>query len=370
MEKRPYNLLHKNIDIIMDEALKKQVFTACSIGILMKEDKGVVGNIFNYGFGGENKETYPVDERTVFDLASLTKPLVTSLCVLALMQEGKLNIDDKLDKFFKMNSSGHKNITLLHLLTHSSGLPAHRLYYKKLVDFPGVERKKLLIDWILAENLIFKPGVDNLYSDLGFILLGIIIEKVSGVGLDEYWRRKIITPLDLDKGLFFASKRQKGTEVCVNTGTCSWSKIRLCGIVNDDNCRALGGVAGHAGLFGSTVALLSLCENIVLQFKGEREHPSYSSENLRKVLSNKIGPWRFGFDTPTGAFSSSGRYFSEMTVGHLGFTGTSFWIDFQRGIAIVLLTNRVICGENLTSIKRLRPLVHNTIMEFLNKMNS
>ncbi|MCP4337327.1 MAG: beta-lactamase family protein [Desulfobulbaceae bacterium] len=367
MEKRPYNLLKKNIDKLMEEALKKQVFTACSVGILIKEEKAMAGNIFNYGFAGENQEILPVDERTVFDLASLTKPLVTSLCVLVLMQEGKLDIDDTLDKFFNTGSSGHKNVTLIHLLTHSSGLPAHRPYYKKLVDFPGAERMELLIDWILTENLLFQPGIDNLYSDLGFILLGRIIEKVSGVKLDEYWRRKIIFPLDLEKGLFFASKRQKGTEVCVNTGKCSWSKIRLCGTVNDDNCRALGGVAGHAGLFGSAEALLSLCENIMLEFKGERQHPSYSSENLRKVLSNKQGPWRFGFDTPTGAFSSSGKHFSEMTVGHLGFTGTSFWIDLQRGIAIVLLTNRVLCGESLTTIKRLRPRIHDTIMEYLIK---
>ena len=365
MEIRPYNLLKKNIDVLMGEALKNQVFTASSVGILMKENKAMVGNIFNYGFAGENKEIFPVDKRTVFDLASLTKPLVTSLCVLALMQEGKLDIDDKLDKFFKTTSSGLNNVKLLHLLTHSSGLPAHRLYYKKLVDFPEAERMELLIDWILTENLSFQPGIDNLYSDLGFILLGRIIEKLSGETLDQYWRRKIILPLDLDKGLFFANKRQKGTEVCVNTGTCSWSKIRLCGTVNDDNCRALGGVAGHAGLFGSAEALLSLCENIMLQFKGERQHPSYSSENLRKVLSNKQGSWRFGFDTPTGTLSSSGKHFSEMTVGHLGFTGTSFWIDLQRGIVVVLLTNRVLCGESLISIKRLRPCIHDTIMEYL-----
>jgi len=367
MEKRPYNLLKKKIDELMEEALKSHVFTACSVGFFVRENKMIEGNIFNYGFSGEKQDIFPVDERTVFDLASLTKPIVTSLSVLSLLEEGKLKKNDKVGYFFKTSLSQHNEIKIKHLLTHSSGLPAHRTYYKNLLNLPYADRMDQCIDWILKENLLFKPGDNNLYSDLGFILLGKIIEKVSGEKLDEYWKRKIVISLELDKGLFFASKQKTGPKVCVNTGICSWSQERLCGTVNDDNCRALGGVAGHAGLFGSAHALLSLCENILLQFKGDSQHPSYSSELIRKLLSNKEGPWVFGFDTPTGNFSSSGKHFSDMTVGHLGFTGTSFWIDLQRGIAIVLLTNRVNCGENLTPIKKLRPLLHDTIMEFLIK---
>lgn len=365
MEKRPDYILRKKIDKLLGEALKNQVFTACSVGFFIKKENATEGDISNYGSAGEGQRTFPVDDETVFDLASLTKPLVTSLSVLALLEEGKINIEDRLAKFFDTSSTDKQNITLLHLLTHSSGLPAHRPYYKKLVDLHHKERMDRLTDWILDENLLFKTGAENLYSDLGFILLGRIVEKVSGESLDEYWERKITTPLGLDKELFFASKRKTVPLVCAATGVCEWSKIRLCGTVHDDNCRALGGVAGHAGLFGTAKSVLSLCENIVLQFKGERQHPSYSSKNLKKLLSHKQGPWRFGFDTPTGGHSSSGKFFSDVTVGHLGFTGTSFWIDLQRGIAIVFLTNRVFCGEKLTPIKRLRPRLHDTIMEFL-----
>lgn len=355
----------KKIDKLLRVALKNQVFTACSVGFFLKNDNATEGNIFNYGSTGKGQSTLPVDDETVFDLASLTKPLVTSLSVLALMEEGKLNIEDRISKFFETGSTDKQNITLLHLLTHSSGLPAHRPYYKKLVNLPHKERMDRVTDWILDENLLFKTGAENLYSDLDFILLGRIVEKVSGESLDEYWERKITRPLGLHKELFFAGKQKTVPLVCVTTGVCGWSKTELCGTVHDDNCRALGGVAGHAGLFGTATSVLSLCENIMLQFKGERQHPSYSSENLRKLLSNKQGAWRFGFDTPTGGLSSSGNYFSDMTVGHLGFTGTSFWIDLQRGITIVFLTNRVLCGENLTPIKRLRPQLHNIIMEFL-----
>jgi serine-type D-Ala-D-Ala carboxypeptidase len=367
MEKITYNPLKKKLDKLLGESLEKHVFSACSVGYFVNNENVIEGDILNYGDAGEGPEIFHVNERTIFDLASLTKPLVTSLCLLALFEEGKLKVEEKIDKYFATSLPAHKKTTLLQLLTHSSGLPAHRPFYEKLVDIPIPERMDRIIEWILCENLVFEPGEDNLYSDLGFILLGQIIEKVSGESLDEYWNRKIIKPLDLDEGLFYASKRKKGSEVYVTTGMSGRSKTKLFGKVHDDNCRALGGVAGHAGLFGSTKALLSLCENIFLQFQGSLQHPSYRSENLRKVLGDKRGNWRFGFDTPTAGLSSSGKYFSDLTIGHLGFTGTSFWIDLQRGIAIVFLSNRVVYGESLIAIKKLRPVLHDTIMEFFIK---
>ncbi len=359
--------MKKRIDKLVYKAVKNQVFTACSIGFFEIDENTTEKDIFSYGYTGEDKGSSPVDEETLFDLASLTKPLVTSLSLLALLQEGRLNIDDKLQIFFKRDLTGKRDISLFHLLTHSSGLPAHRPYYKKLVDIPQNERLERITDLIFKENLIFKTGTNNLYSDLGFILLGIIIEKVSGESLDVFWENKVITPLALNKGLYFASRHRKGSEIYVDTGVCEWSKKRLCGMVHDDNCRALGGVAGHAGLFGTAQAVLSMCENIVLQLRGVRQHPSYCGETLRKALAGKHGSWIFGFDTPTMGSSSSGKHFSDLTIGHLGFTGTSFWIDIRRGIAIVLLTNRVIKGNSTELIRAFRPLLHDAIMEFLIK---
>ncbi len=367
MEKSEQYLLKKETDKLLQNALKRRVFTACSVGYFENNNGVIEGDFISCGSVEAGQGLSPVNELTIFDLASLTKPLVTSLCLLALLQEGKLHLEDKIANFFDTSLPVHRKITVLQLLTHSSGLPAHRPYYKKLVEIPIQERKGILTKWILSENTLFEPGDKNLYSDLGYILLGRIIEKVSGESLNEYWEKKITKPLDLHKGLYFASERKKGTEVYAPTGKYENSKIKLYGQVHDDNCRALGGVAGHAGLFGSAKAVLSLCENIFLQFLGIRSHPSYSSEILKKVLSDKSGDRRFGFDTPTAGFSSCGRYFSELTIGHLGFTGTSFWIDLQRGIAVVFLTNRVIYEESLTSIKKLRPSLHDTIMEILIK---
>jgi CubicO group peptidase (beta-lactamase class C family) len=378
MEKRDYDILKKNIDKLLEKAIKKHVFTACSVGFFVNNEQGRVRYIFNSGVAEGRNGVFPVNRETVFDLASLTKPLVTSLCLLALMEEKKVGTSDTLDKFFKTVPFEKSSITILQLLTHSSGLPAHRPYYQELVKHPDDKRAAMLIDWILAENLVFDPGTAHLYSDLGFILLGRIIEKISGETLDEYWKRKILQPLQrigLEKGLFFPGKQKNMTLVYAGTGVCEWSKKRLLGVVHDDNCRALGGVAGHAGLFGNSDALLSLCEMIALQFRGEYQHPSFGhlsfgNEKIIKRLGEKKGSWIFGFDTPTAGTSSSGRYFSELTIGHLGFTGTSFWIDLQRGIGIVLLTNRVACGEATAPIKTLRPLLHDLIMQFLIKKSA
>ncbi len=367
MEKRTADICHEKIDIFIADALEKHVFSACSIGYFKVGERGTEGNIFHYGCAGRGESFCAVDERTVFDLASLTKPLVTSLSMLALLEENKINLDQNINDFFKVSIQDQRRITLFHLLTHSSGLPAHRHYYKKLLSISCEKRMDSLMEWILGENLLFKPGSEIIYSDLGFMLLGIIIEKVSGHSLDAYWRRKIAHPLDLENDLFFASKEKKDSRVYAATGECGWSKKRLYGEVNDDNCRALGGVAGHAGLFGTAKAVLTMCENILLQYTSRRHHPSYSSQTLRTALNNKKGNWRFGFDTPSAGLSSSGKYYSDLSIGHLGFTGTSFWIDLQREIAIVLLTNRVLCGEDLSSIKRLRPLLHDVLMADLIK---
>lgn len=367
MEKKSPEIRSEKLDKLLDEALKKRVFTGCSVGYFVSDKDSLERDILYYGFTGEDEEDKMVDAETYFDLASLTKPLVTSLCVLTLLQEEKLSLEDTLATFLPTDVAELRQCTLLHLLTHSSGFPAHRPYYKKLVHLPRQERSQRIIDWILGEKLLFSPGSDQLYSDLGFILLGRIVEELAGESLASYWRQRIIAPLGLDEGLLFANSRQSGSLVYAATGECEWSNTKLYGRVHDDNCRALGGVAGHAGLFGRTAAVLSLCENLFFQYRGKRAHPAYTSENLRRALQVKKGSWRFGFDTPAAALSSSGRYFSEMSIGHLGFTGTSFWLDITRGIGIVFLTNRVLCGEDVHPIKKLRPLVHDTIMEMILK---
>jgi len=366
MQKRRDEILKKNIDELLGDALKRRVFTACSVGFFKLGNDGKEETVWNYGLAGEGKSLFPVNNSTCFDLASLTKPLVTSLSLLSLLEAGQIGLEESIANFLHCRQLDHRKITILHLLNHSSGLPAHRPFYNRLIELPAHQRGERIVDWILQENLLYPPGMDSLYSDLGFILLGKIIEQLAGEALDEYWRKRIQEPLGLENGLFFNAHRKKDLKVYAATGECPWSKKSLCGTVHDDNCRALGGVAGHAGLFGSTKAVLSLCKNIVLNYQDRQEQLFLGSHSVRSMLTKKLGSWRFGFDTPT-AQSSSGKYFSDLSIGHLGFTGTSFWIDLRRELAIVFLSNRVFCGESLTEIKKLRPLLHNTLMRYLTK---
>jgi len=367
MERDSCKDIYKKLDLLINKSIENRVFTACSVGFSMRTKGEVFCDIFSWGktdFGGYGNKAA---KTTFFDMASLTKPIVTALCVLALIEENKIFLEDTLSHCLGAACPfDKKKIKIVHLLSHSSGLPAHKPYYKKLINYPLAKRNRKIIEWILKEKLCCEPGEKAVYSDLGYLLLGYVIEKISGEDLDSYWKRKIIEPLKLEKSLFFLNKTNLTQNEYVVTGNCAWSKVKLSGVVHDDNCRSLGGVAGHAGLFGSAEGLLSLCEHLIEQFKGRKKHPSYSSSVLTRFSEKREGSsWALGFDTPTPGLSSSGSYFSPKSIGHLGFTGTSFWIDLQHDIAVIMLTNRVSCGENAEKIRELRPAVHDIIMEGL-----
>lgn len=368
MEKRCKPRWQDTLAKIVVDALINRVFTACSVGISIMEDEKYERYTHHYGYTDSKEKGTRVTDKTVYDLASLTKPLVTSLAIMALVDKGEIALRDEIGTFIHGIGREMGKIRLSHLLSHSAGLPAHRPYYEILTEYPQHERQEILIRLICNENLLFEPGKDTLYSDLGFILLGYIVEKITRSSLDNFWKNAIIQPLALQEEFFFADSNISDCGEYAVTGRCGWSKRRLCGIVHDDNCRALGGVAGHAGLFGTVSGVMSLVQNIFLQFKGVNRHPAYAVETLRDFLTNKPeSTWAYGFDTPSLSHSSSGTYFSEMTVGHLGFTGTSFWLDLSSGTTIVLLTNRVLMGHDLTKIRKFRPLLHDALMEYIIK---
>lgn len=356
--------LKEELDNVMNDSLKKDVFSAACLSFSTLKNSVRWSRTYSYGTTAKSGSKTRTQKSTYFDLASLTKPLATTLSIAVLIEEGLLCLEDELSDCCGWNlPEDKKEITISHLLSHSSGLPAHKPYYKNLYEVPQYQKSKELQKWILQEELCFSPGTDSLYSDLGFILLGFIIEEKAGVPLDVLWEKKVITPLKPQKQLLFIKNKSFDRRLCAVTQNCVWSGKMLCGVVHDDNCRAMGGVGGHAGLFGTAPAVLSLCEHLIEQFKGREEHPSYSSALLRHLLA-RVGnsSWTYGFDTPTRGNSSSGRFFSDESRGHLGFTGTSFWIDFERETAIVLLTNRVHFSDNIEKIKKLRPLVHDIIM--------
>jgi CubicO group peptidase (beta-lactamase class C family) len=305
---------------------------------------------------------------TVFDLASLTKPLATAVSFMVLAQMGAVALDDKLgDLVGAFRHRDKSGITVRQLLSHRSGMPAYQPYFEKLRSISPEKRIDTLREFLVAEPLAYRPGTACIYSDLGFMILQWILEDITHQGLDDFVARAVHGPLRI-KDLFFRSVgTQKDNLVYAATEDCPWRGRILEGEVHDDNASVVGGVGGHAGLFGTAQAGLCLLQTLLDAWKGNPQAGLFQSEIVRAFFQRQPGPgsWALGFDTPTRPDSSSGRYFADDSVGHLGFTGTSFWMDLEKEIIVVLLTNRVHPSRANNRIKQFRPMIHDAVMAAL-----
>lgn len=352
----------KKIESLVEKAINSGVFPGAAVGLFQGGERK---KYFEQVYG--QASLYPsrkLTKETLFDLASLTKPLATTLAILCLVQDGKISLDEHLPSLLEREIHSEKNkITLRFLLNHCAGFADHFPFYKKKAD--GVTEIKH-IDFILQEKLFYQPGTQSVYSDLGFMLLKEIIEKKSGMDFEIFVMEKIFSPVNVEKKIVF-NPRQKKKENFADTENCSWRKKWLSGEVHDDNCWAFGGVCGHAGLFGDLESVLKFVSFLLDVWKGRKTHPSFSSNLLQVFLKRqKIvekSSWALGFDTPSNYGSSAGKYISRESVGHLGFTGTSFWIDPERELVMVLLTNRVHPSRENNLIREFRPVFHDTVIE-------
>lgn len=365
----------ENIQEILTSLLGEAIATGITPGGVAAVEFSVDGQRKSYsGAAGitsfENKSK-EVSIDTAYDLASLTKPLVTSLLVMVLVERGEIKLSDRLetliDDFYV--PADKRNIEIQHLLSHSSGFVAHRPYFCDLIALDSARREKALVSMILSEPLNNQPGTTHCYSDLGYILLGYILEAVTGKKLDTLYSTMILDPLGLSDQLWFNRSKRKKEHQYAATEICPWSHKLLSGTVHDDNCRAAtAGVNGHAGLFGTMRGVMGLCRLILDVYKGMSSSELFSQKRIEEWLTRyPHSTWSLGFDSPSGEGSSSGSYFSEKTRGHLGFTGTSFWIDFEQSIIVVLLTNRVHPTRTNWGIRQFRPYFHNRVMEALNR---
>jgi len=344
---------------------KYDVFSAASIAYLHGEypypEKGIV----SIGKSGSMGDTV-VTDNSLFDLASLTKPLVTLLSVLTLIERKELSWNTAVGDVLK-DSGKNGNCFIYTLLSHRSGLPAHKEYWHDLKNMQDSEKKEWVKKQILSELHESRKSDQPLYSDLGYLLLGFIVETLTGDELSTFWKKEIAHPLGVENDLLFPTTQPKQREKYVMTGVGSWDNVLLQGVVNDDNCRALGGVCGHAGLFGTGRGVLKICQELLNLLKGKGHSLLPFSTETFRYACRQVGTteWTAGFNLPTPGGSSSGIYFSEDSIGHLGFTGTSFWIDPKKDLIIILLTNRVIKGPSLEGIINLRPILHDYIVEQL-----
>ncbi len=307
----------------------------------------------------------PVKEDTFYDLASLTKPLATALAIMYQSSNGGIRIHDTVDRYLPEFSGSQKaSISIGDLLSHRSGYPAYKPYHQKLRKIPKQERKEALQSFLLKEPLEYEPGTKTVYSDLGFMLLQLIIEASCGMSMENIV--ETIYGLLGISDIFYSPLRKRilfpgGIAVT----SIDYEKGLKCGIVHDENAAMLGGIAAHAGLFGTAGAVFLLISEIYSIYTGAGHQDVIPESTARMYLNPSCpGERTLGFDVPSGINPSCGRHFNrDSTIGHLGFTGTSFWIDLSDGRTVVLLTNRVHPSEQNQRIKEFRPQLHDIITE-------
>jgi CubicO group peptidase (beta-lactamase class C family) len=351
------------------------------------------GAVLTVGLGGKivmerawGRLTYvpwspKVTRETVYDLASLTKPLVTSLCCLALTARGELSLDAPLGSLLHSVPPGKDAVTIRHLLSHTAGFPAYRPYYSRLIAVSATDRRQALLAMLLGEPLQSLPGQRTEYSDLGFMLLGLIVEFLTGLDLREAANTLVFTPLAVDGLRFLPVHNSHPLKTSLDlltvapTEVCPWRERIVWGEVNDRNVWIMGGASGHAGIFGTGEAVSSLFLRIINIHAGRVHCPGFPAELMREFLCpQRLDPsstWALGFDTPSRGKSTAGRYFSPRSVGHLGFTGTSFWVDLEQEVFVVLLSNRTFprpTEEGQAAMREFRPRLHDLVRQHLLKL--
>jgi CubicO group peptidase (beta-lactamase class C family) len=369
-----------SVDSAVQDAVTQGVFPGAVV--LVSKDHDVV---YEKAFGYRSllPQKTPMQLETIFDLASLTKPLATSVALMLLINEKKLRLDDKLTRIIPMFGVFGKNLTTFrHLLSHTSGLPAWKPYFEEIIRSEKAGRinfvasraaKDHVLEQIHREKPLSAPGEQSLYSDLGFMVLAEAVEIVSGNTLDRFCQERIFKPLALratgfvDLTQLRTRRLQPVEEMIAPTENCPWRRKILCGEVHDDNAYAIGGVSGHAGLFSSARDIHAFLQRMsqCLEDKDSFLPRDLVREFLTKDDAVSGSTFALGWDTPSPGKSASGSLFSPRTVGHLGFTGCSIWWDLEKSCHVVLLTNRIHPSRKNDKIKEFRPQIHDLIMKAL-----
>jgi CubicO group peptidase (beta-lactamase class C family) len=336
-------------------AVKQRAFPAASVAVT---HKGRLVALKGFGKFTFTRHAPKVYEDTIFDLASLTKVIATTTAAALLYERGQLDLDAPVAGIlpeFLAGDPRRAEVTPRMLLSHSSGLPAYAPLYET------AQTRDALLHAAMTLPLDAEPGTREEYSDIGFIVLGAALERIADESLDRFCQREIFGPLGMAQTLFRPSTMQAVLIPPTADARC-FRKRLIQGEVHDDNAGVLDGVAGHAGLFASAgdVATFAHC-----MLNGGRPILRRDTIELFTRRSTLPGFSRaLGWDTPSNP-SQSGRYFSDRSFGHLGYTGTSLWIDPERNLSITLLTNRTWPDSASQTIKEIRPRVHDAIVEVL-----
>jgi beta-glucosidase-like glycosyl hydrolase/CubicO group peptidase (beta-lactamase class C family) len=357
------------VDDVLEEALAARAFPGAVLAV--GKDGALVqlrafGRL-DYGVGAP-----PVQPETIYDLASLTKILATTTAAMILVDEERLDLGKTVASFIPgFRGASKDKVTVEQLLTHSSGLDWGAPLYKELSG------SEAYLERIEAMDLVYEPGTKSLYSDLGILLLGEVLERVAGEPLEGLVRRRVLEPLGMKDTLY-----RPGPDLLPRVAPTEddpWRGRVLRGEVHDENAFAVGGVAPHAGLFGTAGDLARFAQ--MLLNGGVLEHQRIvSRETVERFIRRGSVPGSsraLGFDTAatpdtprssvpgTPGYSSAGSLFSDQSFGHTGFTGTSLWIDPSRNLFVVLLTNRVHPRRDNDAIRQVRAQVADAVVRAL-----
>jgi CubicO group peptidase (beta-lactamase class C family) len=350
---------------VLEGAIAARAFPGCSFGVLAGGKTALEGALGQFTY---EADAPAVTAGTVFDLASVTKVMATTAVAMLLVQRGKLDLEmplgELLPGFIAGRSGGDpaRRVNLRHLLAHNSGLPGY------VEMFRTAATAEALLQECFHLNLEAEPGARAEYSDPGFILLGKALEVIAGERLDWWAQREVFQPLGTQATGFCLPQALRSLIPPTEEDT-SFRHRRIQGEVQDENAFVLGGVAGHAGLFSNVADLLRFAREILAAVGNELSTNAhlFDGTTVERFAQRQEprGSWiALGWDTPSEN-SASGRHFSPHSIGHLGYSGCSLWIDLEAAIAVVLLTNRTWPDRRSQLIREARPAFHDAIREAL-----
>jgi len=345
---------------IINDAIDSKLFPGAQI-LVVKDSKILAEKSFGYQTFESNSRK--IDVNTIYDIASLTKVVATTPVIMKLIKKKYLHLDHEIYQFYpEFKGEWKDKVTIKHLLTHSSGLKPYEEYFKN----KNIKNSDDIIrDIVSKQNLLFEPGSEFKYSDLGMILLMDIAEKITGRTFSELVQSWILNPLNMKNSYFNPPVNILDVIPPTEIDNLYRNKI-VKGFVHDENAFLMGGVSGHAGLFSNSYDIAKYAQTMINFgiYNGSRVFNSYSIKKTTKKQNTPYGSdYALGWDTPSiRGNSSAGDFFSKGSYGHLGFTGTSLWVDPNQKIIIILLTNRTYPSRDKLGMRKLRRDFHNEIM--------
>jgi CubicO group peptidase (beta-lactamase class C family) len=365
----------------IDEIISGGIMTGSFPGaqVLIGNERDILYNK-SYGNFTYDENSPVVSDYTMYDLASVTKVLATTSAIMKLYDQRKFNLSDKVSYYIpEFGSNGKEDITILNLLIHNSGLTAFVPFYKYYSNSEEV------MDAIYNAELEYPTGSQSVYSDLNAVILGKLVEKISGKDLNQYCIDNIFLPLDMQNTMFVPDDSRKD-KIAPTEEDTYWRGRLLQGEVHDETTAMLNGVSGNAGLFSNARDIYKLMSVLLndgryynpytRSLKEERMFDKFTVELFTKKYTDVLyeNSRALGWDTKPLDSSTKyripcGELISENCFGHTGYTGTSVWCDRERKIIVILLTNRVYPSRSNYGIRDIRPEIHNAAIEIIESQN-